>query len=132
MLTDSELQLNRIAQGLVKESEGILWFEGLLPVQRQQVLIDLARMCDQSHPRNDEVSKAIAYAQLKPTFTPCILLKSANPPEKGLYKIIALPESEQIKSFRLLIALFAISDARRREAHCKDGCSHEWHNLDSL
>mgnify|MGYP001793797702 CR=1 FL=1 len=132
MLTDTELQLNRIAQGLVRESDGIAWFEALPPDQRQQVLHTLARICGQAHPRSDELPKAIERAQLKPTFTPCVLLEIAQVPEKGLHRILALPESEQVKSFRLMIALLAIADARRRESHCKDGCSHEWHNLGAL
>ena len=129
MLTENELQLNRIAQGVVRESEGVLWFESLLSEQRMQVLCTLAQFCSQSHPLRDDVAVAIARAQLKPTATPCVLLKKAITPEKALHKIIRLPESEQLKSFRLMMALLSISDARRRAVDCKDGCSHEWHNL---
>ncbi|WP_344358185.1 DUF5958 family protein [Streptomyces gobitricini] len=33
------------------------------------------------------------------------------------------------QAFRLLIAVLAIADARRRERFCSGGCSHWWHRL---
>ncbi|WP_251069735.1 DUF5958 family protein [Streptomyces sp. ISL-96] len=39
------------------------------------------------------------------------------------------PSPPLVKSFRLLVALFSIANARRRALHCVGGCSHEWHNL---
>ena len=129
MLTNTELKINFIAQGIINKADGISWFKELPTEQRTQVLYDLAHICCQSHPKKEEVLVAITRAHLKPTFTPCVLLKLAKIPEKGLRKIATLPESEQIKSFRLMLALFSIADARRRATDCKDGCSHEWHNL---
>nr|WTB36226.1 DUF5958 family protein [Streptomyces sp. NBC_00830] len=39
------------------------------------------------------------------------------------------PHEERLKSFRLLIAVLAVADGRRRERFCSDGCSHGWHRL---
>jgi hypothetical protein len=74
MLMATELQLNRIAQGLISVSDGNAWFEALSATERREVLSKLALICTQSHPRADEVLPAIARAGLKPTFTPCVML----------------------------------------------------------
>src|SRR3954467_1455197 len=125
MLTAIELQLNRIAQGFVLEAEGCSWFESLQPEARVQALQVLANICQQSHPLPEEASQAVERSGLKATFTPCVLLKLAVRPEHTFHRIIALPQSEQVRSFRLLMSLFAIADSRRRESHCKQGCTHE-------
>ncbi|GGU61307.1 DUF5958 family protein [Streptomyces lavendofoliae] len=39
------------------------------------------------------------------------------------------PPDRRRKAFRLLIAVLAIADGRRRERFCSDGCSHWWHRL---
>jgi hypothetical protein len=132
MLTPTELKLNRIAQGILSEAEGYLWFESLQDGERSEALHGLAKICQQSHPLSTEVPTAIEQAGLKPTFTACVLIMSAARPDKALDQIIGLPLSEQIKSFRLLLALFSIADKRRRETHCGGDCKHEWHNLPAL
>nr|WP_256259290.1 DUF5958 family protein [Streptomyces mirabilis] len=40
-----------------------------------------------------------------------------------------LPSYDRARAFRLLVALFAIADTRRRERYCVGGCGHEWHRL---
>ncbi|XLZ68563.1 DUF5958 family protein [Massilia sp. SR12] len=129
MLTHTELQLNRIAQGQVSDGDGYSWFESQLKEEQTHTLGVLARLCQQAHPLAMEVPQAIWHAGLKRSFTPCVLLESAIRPELALNKIIALPVVEYEKAFRLLIALFRIADTRRRATHCKDGCAHAWHNL---
>ncbi|MHB9857430.1 DUF5958 family protein [Streptomyces sp. YIM S03343] len=34
-----------------------------------------------------------------------------------------------MKSFRVLLSIFAVADTRRREMECRGTCSHAWHNL---
>jgi hypothetical protein len=128
----SELQLNRIAQGLVHEDVGLQWFERLTAAERAAVLRDLAYITHQSNPKFEEVPQAVVRSGLNPTFTPCVVLRKADRPTNALSRIASLPEPEHVKSFRLLMALFSIADARRRETQCKDGCTHEWHNLPAL
>ncbi|WP_225631412.1 DUF5958 family protein [Streptomyces solaniscabiei] len=36
---------------------------------------------------------------------------------------------ERRKAFRLLVAVLAVADERRRERFCSGGCGHWWHNL---
>jgi hypothetical protein len=133
MLTETELYLNRFAQGAVAVATAQSWFESQSPSERQRTLQVLAHFCQQSHPLHDEAVEAIGLSGLKPTFTPCVLLsKAASQPEVSFGQIIKLPEAEQIKSFRLLASLFAIADTRRRKTQCNKGCTHEWHNLPAL
>ncbi|MEV0324650.1 DUF5958 family protein [Streptomyces sp. NPDC050658] len=33
------------------------------------------------------------------------------------------------EAFRLLVAVLAIADGRRRERYCSDGSGHWWHSL---
>jgi hypothetical protein len=129
MLTPTELRLNQISQGLISEADGNAWYESLQSDERALTLQVLARICAQSHPRAGEVPAAIARAGLKATFTPCVLARRDPRPERSFFQITALPPEEQVKSFRLLLALFSIADQRRRETQCRDGCTHEWHNL---
>ena len=127
-----ELQLNRIAQGLVDEDTGLRWFATASTEERIRVLQYLAHMAHQAQPRSEDVSVAIARSGLRPTFTACVMLQSSDRPTQVLSRIAVLPEAEQVKSFRLLMALFSVADTRRRETHCKNGCTHEWHNLGAL
>ena len=127
-LTPHELQLNRIAQGLIPASEGIAWFEGLGSDEQQAVLRLLVLITVQAHPLKSEVEPAISQAKLKPTFTPCVMVSKAESPETG-FTFGNLPPHEWTKTFRLLIALFSIADRRRRETTCRNGCSHAWHHL---
>jgi len=127
-----ELMINRLAQGLIPIDDGIDWFKEMGTMRRGYVLEALAMCCGQAHPLPSEVEPAIAAAGLKPTFTPCVMLKKATLPARALSRIVRLPSDENEKAFRVLLALFSIADKRRRETACKDGCYHEWHNLDRL
>ncbi|MFG3407579.1 DUF5958 family protein [Streptomyces sp. NPDC048142] len=50
--------------------------------------------------------------------------------DQQLRKIASLtPHDERLTSFRLLIAVPAVADERRRERFCSDGCGHAWHRL---
>jgi hypothetical protein len=128
-LSSTELQLNRIAQGLLPISEGIAWFDALAQDEQEAVLRTLAYITSQSHPLANEVEPAMAQAGLKSTFTPCVVVLKAPLPEKGCQRLPGLPRDEWLKSFRLMIALFALADRRRRETSCRNGCTHDWHNL---
>ncbi|MGW7063181.1 DUF5958 family protein [Streptomyces sp. NPDC054904] len=34
-----------------------------------------------------------------------------------------------MKAFRVLVSVFAVADALRREKYCRRTCGHSWHNL---
>jgi hypothetical protein len=129
-ISPDAVMLNRVAQGGLPFADAVRWFEALPESERQPWLTTLALMCHQAHPRTDEIDKALSLAELKPTFTPCVMLRSEVRPERALSRIAALPQDEHGKAFRLLFALYCIADTRRRETECRNGCSHEWHNFD--
>lgn len=129
MLNNYEIKINLAAQGFIDDHQIVEWFRLLSQDAKKIALNNLLYSAMQSHPTKEEVELAISKSKLKPTFTPCVILRSAAIPEKSFHKIINLPEDEQEKSFRLLFSLFALADKRRRETHCINGCSHEWHNI---
>ncbi|MFF9393224.1 DUF5958 family protein [Streptomyces griseoluteus] len=49
--------------------------------------------------------------------------------DQQLGKIASLTPHERLKSFRLLIAVPAVADQRRRERFCSGGCRHAGHRL---
>ncbi|WP_433931902.1 DUF5958 family protein [Sorangium cellulosum] len=121
--------LNQLAQGLVTKEEGHRWFSGLAEGEQRDVLGKLWFFAAQAGARESDVDVAIARAQLKPSFTPCALLRNGRLKIQAA-KVLGLPLAEHEKSFRLLSALFQVADERRRKEECKDGCSHWWHTKD--
>ncbi|MFC9248142.1 DUF5958 family protein [Streptomyces sp. NPDC057136] len=68
-------------------------------------------------------------AGLRATHTPVVLITRGRIDQR-LGKIASLtPPHERLKSFRLLIAVPALADGRRRERFCAEGCGHAWHQL---
>jgi hypothetical protein len=128
----TQLQLNRIAQGLIPLDVGVAWFEKLTVTEQSSILRDLEYIAQQAHPTAAELPMAIASSGLKKTFTPCVVLLTAVTTRVAISRIASLPAAEHLKSFRLLLALFSIADARRRASQCKDGCTHEWHNIQAF
>jgi hypothetical protein len=129
-LSPDAKMLNRVAQGCLPFADAVRWFESLPDAEQPSWLRTIALMCHQTHPLGEEIDPAITLADLKPTFTPCVMVRAAMQPERALYRIAALPADERQKAFRLLFALYCIADTRRRQTQCKNGCSHEWHNFD--
>jgi hypothetical protein len=129
LLPDAKM-LNRVAQNRLPFADAIRWFEALPEAEQPSWLKTIALMCHQAHPRREEIDVAIALAELKPTFTPCVMLHTATQPEQALGRIAALPAAERQKAVRLMFALYCVADTRRRQTDCREGCSHEWHNLD--
>ncbi|MGW4138042.1 DUF5958 family protein [Streptomyces mirabilis] len=64
---------------------------------------------------------AIASSGLRPTCTPTVMLT------RWRLNMADLPCYDRAMAFRLLVALAAIADTRRR--CCVGGCSQEWHQL---
>lgn len=123
---DSEVRINRLAQGIEPIETGVLWFRHVDAFKQEEVLRIIAGFIAQAGAREEDVPSAIEQASLRATHTPCVLL-SRGRRKMQLPKVVNLPSEEREKSFRLLIALLAIADQRRRRTVCADGCSHWWH-----
>lgn len=128
-MNEIELTINQIAQEFLSIKTGLSWFDRHTEINNgEAVLLKISNFIQQAHPRPNEIDEAIETSELNPTLTPCVILKS-KPLNEALNKIVHLPKNEQLKSFKLLIKLFSIADKRRRDTECKDGCQHEWHNI---
>lgn len=72
---------------------------------------------------------AINSIPLKPTFTPIVILKSF-PTKIAFQKLALLPENENKKTITALLWIFKMTDTKRRNTECKNGCGHFWHEID--
>ncbi|MBB4981565.1 DUF5958 family protein [Streptomyces nymphaeiformis] len=128
-MTERDVLLNELAQGLRPMSEGIEWFDVLGQEEQSEVLLFLRHHCVQARAVTEDGPESISRAGLRPTHTPAVLISRGRIDEQ-LGKIAGLaPLDERRKAFRLLISVLAIADARRRERDCSGGCSHWWHKL---
>ncbi|MFB6828336.1 DUF5958 family protein [Streptomyces hydrogenans] len=124
-----DVRLNELAQGLRPRSEGIAWFDALGAEEQSEVLLSLRHHCIQARALTEDADESIRRSGLRPTHTPAVLV-SRGRIDVQLRKIAALtPLDERRKSFRLLVAVLAVADERRRERSCAGGCGHWWHRL---
>ncbi|MET9610870.1 DUF5958 family protein [Streptomyces sp. NPDC006512] len=131
-MTERDVILNELAQGLRPMSQGIEWFDGLSPEEQAETLLFLRHHCVQARAVIEDGPESIRRAGLRLTHTPAVLITRGRI-DQQLGKIASLaPLDERRKAFRLLIAVLAISDARRRERYCSDGCGHWWHRLSAV
>lgn len=126
MPLDDDAFINQLAQQVVDLEEGLRWFAGLDAGSQMRVLQKTWIFAAQAGAHEHDVDAAIVRARLKPTFTPCVLVKKGSL-KVQVTKIVGLPAAEREKSFRLLLALFQIADERRRLTSCLGGCTHWWH-----
>jgi hypothetical protein len=123
-----EWKINFFSQNLSLREEAIYWFMGFSVDKRAKILNSLGSFIIQAHPSVSDIEHAIKVSGLKENYTPCVLIKKQTL-NLQLSKIIHLPESEQRRSFVLLLTLLHFADKRRKDTFCKDGCTHWWHNL---
>ncbi|MYW46257.1 DUF5958 family protein [Streptomyces sp. SID161] len=122
---EGERIVNEIAQGLRSLEDGVAWFSGLVPARRQAVLLQVTGYAMQAHITAADGRAGVARSGVKPTANPSVMI-CMDPPRYGF---AGLPSAEHVTAFRVLVAVFAVADARRRETYCKGVCGHAWHNL---
>ncbi|MFI9355844.1 DUF5958 family protein [Streptomyces lydicus] len=120
---EREVVVNELAQGLRPMAEGMAWFAGCPEDEQRLVVRKLGLFCLQARATEEDVEEAIARSGLRPTYTPAVMLT------RWRLHMSALPPYDLPRAFRLLVALLAIADTRRRERYCIAGCGHEWHQL---
>lgn len=130
-MNEIELQLNRIAQGTISIENGASWFEYSNQDDRRKIMQCLDLFIQQSHPTNKEIEAGISLSGLKETFAPCVIVRN-RPFYEARQKILQLQNIDKERAFQLFVSIFKVADTRRRETECKNGCSHEWHNLERL
>lgn len=112
-----EVTLSELAQGLRPMAEGIEWFEGFVEEEQRRATQSLVYFCGQARAKEEDVPESVELSGIRSTHTPAVMLTRWNLGMAGL------PGYELTKSFRLLVALFSIADARRRALYCAGGCS---------
>lgn len=128
-MAERDVMLNELAQGLRPMSQGIEWFDALGPEEQSVTLRFLSHHCVQARAAAEDGPESVRRAGLRPTHTPAVLITRGRI-DQQLSKIAGLaPLDERRKAFRLLIAVLAIADGRRRERFCSNGCAHWWHRL---
>ncbi|MER7725916.1 DUF5958 family protein [Streptomyces sp. NPDC096323] len=121
---EMERVVNEIAQGLRTLDAGVSWFSGLAPTRQQMVLQEVAGYAMQAHITAADGRAGVARSGVKATANPSVMI-CMDPPRYGF---AGLPSAEHVKAFRVLVSVFAVADARRRETYCKGACGHAWHN----
>jgi hypothetical protein len=129
MLTPEDILINQFAQGQLSLEKLLEWFDKLEINAQREILVLTRAYLEQAHPDPETVQLGIESIPMKATMTPIVLLKT-QAFKIALNRILELPDQELRKSFISLITLFKIADTQRRTTKCKDGCYHEWHNLE--
>jgi len=75
-------------------------------------LKEILNLIIQSKVKDSDIEEAIRDSKLKPTYTPCAMLKKGVSPHL-LEKLICLEKQELSKVFLLLLSLFKIAYLRR-------------------
>ncbi|WP_289056225.1 DUF5958 family protein [Carboxylicivirga marina] len=127
-MTDIEININKYAQNKLTDFEIMNWFDKFDLIGQKEIRDKLIMCLQQSHPTDEMISIAIQSAQIKNTMTPVVLFKT-QPFKIAINKIENLPDSELRKSLITMLSIFKTADTFRRETDCKNGCTHEWHNL---
>ncbi|WP_426295892.1 DUF5958 family protein [Dyadobacter endophyticus] len=104
--------MNKFGQNAVEIKLLIDRFGTLDFLEKKALLTSLLYFIMQSKPTNDDIQPAISASKLKPTFTPCVLLRKGVATH-NLNCIIELPENELTKAYTLLLSLFRIAYGRR-------------------
>ena len=115
MKLEYELLINKYGQGLIQAEDVWCVFEQLDYDEKKDFFVGILYLIMQSKPQDEDVEEAISSSQLKPTFTPCVLL-TKGVSHHNLLRIIGLPEDEWRKILYLLLALFRIAYQRRFKA----------------
>ena len=129
MTKDFSILINLYSQDKIELELILKAFNELTVDKKRSELSRLRIYIEQSHPTKDTISEAIRNMPIKNTMTPVVILET-NEFKPALWKICKLPENELEKAIITLLTLFKYSDTKRRETFCKDGCNHEWHNID--
>ncbi|SFN92271.1 hypothetical protein SAMN05421594_4726 [Chryseobacterium oleae] len=107
-----QIFINKYGQDLVNIDPFKILFSNFNIENKRDYLEGIISLIIQSKPQNEDIEPAIKASGLRPTFTPCVLLKKgvAN---HNLIKLINLPDFELEKTLVLLMSLFKIGYKRR-------------------
>lgn len=91
-MTERDVMLNELAQGLRLMSQGIEWFDALGPEEQSEALLFLCHHCVQARVVAEDGPESIRRAGLRLTHTPAVLITRGRI-EHQLGKIASLTPS---------------------------------------
>lgn len=114
-----KIAVKDLATAIEGHEELIAYVDGFMgmPEDRQiNIMQEVAILISQNGGTPSYVKEAILYSQLKPTFTPCQVLKSHRQRDPlsskslshAMAQIIGLPNDERRKSILLLLSLLSV------------------------
>ncbi|NDV80439.1 DUF5958 family protein [Bacteroides sp. 51] len=121
-----ELLINQYAQEVIAIELILKRFNELtLDEKREYLSLFIGYFIIQSKPFDSDIPKAIEESKLKPTYTPCIMIKKGVATH-NLLTISKLPEDELNKVLRLFLSIFKIAYLRRYEEE-KENTNKWWY-----
>jgi len=121
MKIEQEICINQYGQGILDINQLLSFFKS---VDNKRALFSyILNLIMQSKPKEEDIEPAIAASKLKPTYTPCVLLRKGVG-NYNLQRITELPEYEHEKAFVLLLNLFKICYYRRFQQ--EKNTPHKW------
>jgi hypothetical protein len=126
---DINIQINSFAQSLRTMTQMTDWFESNDNQLKRNIINQIWDFLQNTRPTKDEINEGINKSEQKDSYTAAIILRRFSFKE-ARHKILELPDNELTKTFKFIIAIFKVSDTRRRTMECKGQCGHFWHNLD--
>lgn len=112
MTLEQTISVNQFGQSLIDIEHLLKMFESFEINYKRDFLNGLLDLILQSKVGNTDIEAAIENSKLKPTFTPCVLIKKGTD-DYNLRVMVKLRENELEKVFKLLMALFKIAYKRR-------------------
>ncbi len=116
---EKAILLNKYGQGLIKNTLLLDKFLALVLEEKRNYLRDIISLIIQSKAKDENIETAITESNLKPTFTPCVLLRKGIS-NQNLQRIVELPENELSKSFILFLELFKVAYRKRFDIEKND------------
>ena len=115
MNIDDEILINQYGQNLVLVDLLVQRFSEINLTEKKLFLREVIyNFIQQSKAINGDISKAIELSCLRPTYTPCIMIKKGINTD-NLEQMVGLPENELEKVFILFLSIFKIAYQRRFE-----------------
>ncbi len=122
---ENAILLNQYAQGLIDSDIIVDYFLKLDIFDKRNYLNEIKALIFQNKSIKSDVPTAIIESNLKPTFTPCVLILKGEL-NIQLRKIINMPEQEMKKSLLLILGLFKVSYLRNFSLE-KDNPNKWWY-----
>ena len=112
MKIEQEILINQYGQGIAHIDSLVSSFSSIDENLQKAFFIDLLDLIQQSQTIDEDIELAIQESKLRPSFTPCVMLKKGVATH-NLKQLISLPKNELQKTFILLLSLFKIAYQRR-------------------